>query len=334
MTFQVRTEKRANTINRDDTVWLLEDGKGASATLWPAHGFNCFRWQTPSPSGPRERLYRAANFFEDERPTRSGIPILFPFPNRIRDGRFTWQGKEYHLPRNDSTGKNAIHGFVCRRPWRVLEHGADERSAWVTGEFHGSRDAPDTQPLWPADYLLRMTYRLTEGHLRIEAAVTNPDAVPLPFGLGYHPYFSITPQPGQEAQVTVQASAEAYWELEESLPTGRRLPVTGDRDLRLPRLVRDLHLDDVLTDLTGKTQEDGLTERGSVRCRVNGGVYVRTSPAFRELVAFTPPHRQAVCLEPYTCTTDAINLHQRGVDAGLRVLQPGETWSGVVEMKG
>ena len=46
----------------------------------------------------------------------------------------------------------------------------------------------------------------------------------------------------------------------------------------------------------------------------------------------TPPHRQAVCLEPYTCPTDAINLQQRGVDAGLLVLQPGEKWSGVVEM--
>jgi aldose 1-epimerase len=40
-------------------------------------------------------------------------------------------------------------------------------------------------------------------------------------------------------------------------------------------------------------------------------------------VAFTPPHRLAVCLEPYTCTTDAINLEQQGVNAGWRVLKPG-----------
>jgi aldose 1-epimerase len=49
-------------------------------------------------------------------------------------------------------------------------------------------------------------------------------------------------------------------------------------------------------------------------------------------VAFTPPHRQGLCLEPYTCTTDAVNLQQRGVDAGWLVLPPGATWSGVVEM--
>ena len=56
-------------------------------------------------------------------------------------------------------------------------------------------------------------------------------------------------------------------------------------------------------------------------------------PSFRELVAFTPPHRHAVALEPYTCTPDAINLQQRGVDAGWRVLDAGQEWSAVVEMR-
>jgi aldose 1-epimerase len=37
-------------------------------------------------------------------------------------------------------------------------------------------------------------------------------------------------------------------------------------------------------------------------------------------------------VEPYTCVTDAINLEQQGVDAGLLVLQPGQSWSGVVEL--
>jgi len=41
---------------------------------------------------------------------------------------------------------------------------------------------------------------------------------------------------------------------------------------------------------------------------------------------------EAICLEPYTCTTDAINLQQQGLDAGLRVLEPGESWRGIIEM--
>jgi aldose 1-epimerase len=51
------------------------------------------------------------------------------------------------------------------------------------------------------------------------------------------------------------------------------------------------------------------------------------------LVVFTPPHRQAFCVEPYTCTTDAVNLQQRGVDAGWLTLPPGGRWSAVFEMR-
>ena len=50
------------------------------------------------------------------------------------------------------------------------------------------------------------------------------------------------------------------------------------------------------------------------------------SDEFRELVVFTPPWTDAVCLEPYTCVTDAINLQEQGVDAGWRELGPGKTW--------
>jgi aldose 1-epimerase len=57
------------------------------------------------------------------------------------------------------------------------------------------------------------------------------------------------------------------------------------------------------------------------------------SPNFRDLVVFTPPHRQAIALEPYTCTTDAINLQARGIDAGWLVLEPGRVWRGQVEIR-
>ena len=64
-----------------------------------------------------------------------------------------------------------------------------------------------------------------------------------------------------------------------------------------------------------------------------GSLVVRTSPAFRELVLFTPAHRKAVCLEPYTCPTDAVNLAARGLNVGWRVLAPAEIWRAVVEFR-
>ena len=110
MTFQVRVEQRPNSFGLDARVWVLDDGRGSFVEVAPAIGFNAYRWHVPQ----GEVLYADPKFFQEHKPTRSGFPILFPFPNRIRDGRFTWNGKEYRLPTNDPSGKNAIHGFVCQ----------------------------------------------------------------------------------------------------------------------------------------------------------------------------------------------------------------------------
>src|SRR5262249_52761805 len=193
--------------------------------------FNCFSWKANRGGQTLDLLYADPQLFDNGRPTRSGIPVLFPFPNRIRAGRFTWEGRTYELPLNDSTKASAAHRFVCRPPWRVAGSGADAASAWLTGEFQLSRDAPASRPVWPADFVLRLTYRLLPGRLRVEAEVTNPEQSTLPFGLGYHPYFTVPFAPGGTADdCTVQVPAAEYWVLDQSLPTGERRPVDAARD--------------------------------------------------------------------------------------------------------
>jgi aldose 1-epimerase len=319
MTFRQSFERRPNTIGRDEQIVVLEDGRGGRVEVWPGQGFNAFRWRAPSGA---ELLFATDTFFQGDRPSRSGIPVLFPFPNRIRAGRYIWEGKSYQLPLNDPAAKNAIHGFAYTAAWRVIDAGADGTSAWVTGEFQISRDAPSALTLWPADARLRLTHRLRASALALEATVDNPGTTTLPFGLGYHPYFTIAPFGGEAA--IVSAPAPAYWELVENLPTGAVQPVSGGRDLRTGKPMSELKLDDVLTRLQGDLV-------GSMH-HVSGkpALEVRAATDYRDLVAFTPPHRQAVCLEPYTCTTDAINLQAQGIDAGLRVLRAGESWRGDV----
>ena len=322
MAFQVTTEAHANTMGLDGRVYVLADGSGARAEVWPALGGNCFRWQ----AGGKDQLYADAMLFGGGKPTRSGIPVLFPFPNRVRGGHFQWAGKDYQLPLNDSSGKNAIHGFACFRPWRVVDRGASGDSAWVTCAFRGTVDAIDAMDRWPADYEIHITYRLAATTLTLKAQVRNPDRVPLPFGLGYHPYFLASPAS------LVEAPASDCWELEESLPTGKRKPVVSNLDLTRGRQLDQLKLDDVLTGLEPSTSGPHGLLRGKVR-KPDGELRVWTGPDFRELVVFTPQNRLAVCLEPYTCTTDAINLQQQGIDAGLKVLQPGESWQGKVVLE-
>jgi aldose 1-epimerase len=54
--------------------------------------------------------------------------------------------------------------------------------------------------------------------------------------------------------------------------------------------------------------------------------------AFRHCVVYTPPHREAICIEPYTATPDALRLETLGIDAGLRRLAPGGSFHVEIEI--
>ena len=116
MSFRIETGPRT-VAGQPHTIYTLSDATGTNrAEIWPSFGCNCLRWSVTGPTGPIEMLYVAPDWESNPVPTRSGIPVLFPFPNRIRDGQFTFDGRDYQLPINGPNGKNAIHGFACRNP--------------------------------------------------------------------------------------------------------------------------------------------------------------------------------------------------------------------------
>ena len=144
-----------------EPVRLTDPASGSTASIAVAHGFNCFEFRAAVGEGVVVDVLDSAPGFADtgDKPSHNGIPLLFPFPNRIRGGRFSWDGRDYHLPEDrvayDGAG-NAIHGFVLDRPWRVSERTGNS----VTGEFRLSVDAPKRFELWPADFILRLRYTL------------------------------------------------------------------------------------------------------------------------------------------------------------------------------
>ena len=323
---QIQTERHG-----DHLVYVLEDrSAGSSARILADYGFNCYSFRCRV-GGREYELLRSDDHFADQpsRPAGNGTPILFPFPNRIRGGRFEFGGNQYELPRNER-GVNAIHGLVHDRPWRV-KSSARHELAEITGQFRLSQDAPQVAELWPADFLIEVTYTLGKNRLASHVRVTNPDTKPLPWGFGTHPYFRLPQKPGgDEDQCTVSAPVAETWELKDLLPTGNRLPVAATLGLNGNRPYSELKFDDVFTRLQ--------FEDGWCTCRLadhDAGVEVifRFDRLFRELVIYTPPARGAICMEPYTCVTDAINLQARGIDAGLRVLQPGETAEGTMVLE-
>jgi aldose 1-epimerase len=302
---------------------------GSTARIAAQHGFNCFEFLANVGGRTVSVVDSKPGFAETgASPSGSGIPILFPYPNRIRKGTYDWDGTTYELPEGvvAYNKDNAIHGFCLDRPWRVTDSGPNV----VTGEFQLSVDAPDRRPLWPADFVLAARYELRGPVLRCDFVVTNPGETPLPWGLGTHPYFTLPlGAEGALANCLVQAPAAEEWVLVDCLPTGERRPVTPGRDLREGARFTDLTFDHVLT---GLPADAAVIETKLLDELAGLELVQRTDGSFRELVVYTPPNRPAICLEPYTCVTDAINLEQRGIDAGLRVLGPGEEYRGWVEI--
>lgn len=306
-------------------ITLTNARSGATAKLLPEAGFNLYQLSIPVGSRVVEVLDATPEFAaRGEAPNHNGIPLLFPFPNRIRGGKYTWRGREYALEGIHQDGQgNAIHGLVIDRPWRVTEHAGET----ATGQFQLSVDAPDRRALWPADFVIEVRYELREASLRCDVRVVNPDTAPLPFGFGTHPYVRIPLVAGsQRGECLIQAPASEEWELVNCLPTGKRLAVSGKKDLREGQELEGLKLDDVFTGLRAQADEIETIVMDS-----GAGLQVRQvfDAAFRELVVYTPPHGRSVCLEPYTCVTDAIHLTARGIDAGWRELAPGaqfHTW--------
>jgi aldose 1-epimerase len=304
---------------------VLRSGGGSVAEVAPALGFNCHRFAVPHGSGLAEVLWREPAFLEGTgKPSRSGVPILFPFPGRLPGQFLSWQGKKHELGSDDGRG-NAIHGFVHARPWRVLS----QSESRLVGEFQASKDDPSLKDRWPADFRITATYELADRILTMHYLVENPGDAPLPCGLGTHPYFRV-PLAGTLANdCLVELPVTTQWELIEMIPTGRLLPLGDASELAVGKKFGELTLDNCFAGL----QFSG--DRCAARIRnPNSGLVmtIRFDRAFRECVVYTPPHREVICIEPYTCVPGAAAMKDPAA-AGLRTLAPGESFEARVEFE-
>jgi aldose 1-epimerase len=154
--------------------------------------------------------------------------------------------------------------------------------------------------------------------------VANPTAEDLPYGFGIHGYYRCPFTPGGDlARTKVVLPAAEFWPLREFIPTGEKKPVDARLDFRKGQAMAGLKLDDVLA---GLSRENGQAVCRLVDESLGAELRMLCDENIRELVVFTPPWAPGVlAVEPYTQTTDAVNLAARGIDGGLRVLQHDQT---------
>lgn len=245
-----------------------------------------------------------------KRPSGSGM-VLVPWPNRIRDGRWSLDGQTQQLAITEPAKNNASHGLLRFSPYSV----AARTESTLRLE---ARVFP--QNGYPFFLETAVTYRLVDAGMEVTHTITNRSDAAAPVAIGAHPFFTIGDVEPEELTVTVNVTTHIEVD-ERSLPTAE-VPVDGTRyDLREGVLLRDLTLDD---GFGGAVMRDGVSEH-RVSAPDGRTVTVWGDENFAYWQVFTtgeyPGQSKAVAIEPMTAPADAFNSGQ-----GVRWLAPGDTW--------
>ncbi|MCS6928198.1 MAG: hypothetical protein NZM43_01755 [Saprospiraceae bacterium] len=235
--------------------------------------------------------------------------LLFPFPNRLREGRYSWLGRQYVFPINDPQTNTAIHGFICREVFQPVRIELTDEHAEIACRL----DYEGSHPGYPFPFTMGVTYSMTLRSLfGLQVWVKNRHTEPIPLGFGWHPYFRLGKKIDDYLLKLPPCSREILDE--RKLPILKQEPFTAFEQMRpLGKEVFDAcfraaeHLTLYDVHLRG--------ERRAVTISLSRTLF----PFFQ---IFTPPTRQSLAIEPMTCL---INAFENG--EGITSLAPGHVWS-------
>jgi aldose 1-epimerase len=237
-------------------------------------------------------------FGEDEMSSAGRGQLLMPWPNRIRDGAYTFDGRDLQLGLTEPARSNASHGLVRWAAWSPEEHTATSVS--LSYRLMAQSGYP-----WTVD--LHVLYDLSADGLTVTQTATNLSDRPAPYASGAHPYLSASPGPVDGWELTLPASLRL-------LPDKRQLPV-GEEDVagtpydfRVARPLRDTVLDHAFGDLA---RDDSEVATALVRDPATGlGVALWVDRHHPWVMVFSAdagwdPPRHALAVEPMTAPPDA-----------------------------
>ena len=238
--------------------------------------------------------------------------LLVPWPNRLREGVYEFDGRRHQLPLTEPENGNAIHGLVRRAAWTVAEQ--EPHRLVMAHTLH-------PQPGYPFALAIRVEYALSPDGLSTRTVATNVGRDASPYGAGAHPYLTLGTPVVDPLELRIPASTVLHPD-EDGIAT-RRAPVDGtEHDFRRGRAIGATTLDNAFTDLD--RGGDGLA-RVELR-HGDSGLVVWMDESYGYVMVFTGDplpdvNRRSLAVEPMTCPPNAF---RSGVD--LVTIEPGQSF--------
>jgi aldose 1-epimerase len=254
----------------------------------------------------------------DQTPPGGAGQLLVPWPNRIRDGRYTFDGQAQQLDISEPPNHNASHGFVRWLPWRVVaEDAASVRFGLRLYPMHG----------YPHILELTASYELGEDGLGVSVTAHNVGPTAAPYGIGAHPYLTLGRGPGSVDDLVLELPADTLLKVDERMiPTGEREDVSGGPyDFRKPRGIGDTRLDTAFTGL--RRDPDGRARVRLTSADGSRGVEMWVGEEIGWLQVYSADglpggyRRAGVAVEPMSCPPNAFATGEDLIrlEAGERV---------------
>ena len=239
--------------------------------------------------------------------------VLAPWPNRIVDGRWTWEGASYQLWLTEPERGHALHGLVRTVTWSAVSHERDRVELETRLLAH---------PGWPFPLHFVATYALGRKGLVCGLTASNIGRRPCPYGAAAHPYLAI---PGGTVDDAIVRIPAATWLATDDrlAPTERRATQGTTRQFSETAPVGARKADNAFT---GLDRRPGGDVEASVTAPDGRTAVVWGDSSVKWFQLFTgdtlPPswRRRTLALEPMTCGPDALNTRD-----DLVILEPGES---------
>ena len=218
--------------------------------------------------------------------------LLVPWPNRIEDGRYEFDGRSHQLPLDEPERRNAIHGLTRWAHWSVADRAADRVAL---------EHVLYPRPGYPFSLALRVEYSLSDDGLTVRTEATNIGSDSAPYGAGSHPYLAIDHDVVDAVELTVPAATVLLAD-ERGIPGGSGPVAHEGLDFRESRAIGSIKLDHCFTDL--ERESDG-------RARVGvGTTTLWADESYPYVMIFTGDglpdvERRSVAVEPMTCAPNA-----------------------------